>query len=356
MCSSDLLQVPTDTAMATIDGTYFFGSAVQRLDSPTGTRLAVGEAGTLGVHIFDTDVLTGGATLSTSDASASLTDSSYYIGADLDQWTDDTGESYLMTASYPVKSAGMEVLVVPERAFTTSIDETAASWYWNGTGDAYDAHVLTDLDGDGLDEIGLATSGFSDATSVGIVTGADIASGTSDDTTATSSGYAGTVEVMGASDLDGDGYGELLVSDLAADGNGAAAGKIWVWSGTDAMTGGDASELAMATISGTTDDGSLHATDATGDLDGDGATDVLACAPGDGASGIKGECSWFSAAELSAGGDFELGSSAPRFASVSYDDMFGWQAQLSDADGDGDTDLWVSCTGDSGSLLVFTRR
>lgn len=349
------LQVPTDTALGTIDGTYFFGSAVTHFEGTGTPQVVVAEAGESSVHVFDADVFTGAASLTTSDASSTLTDSSYYIGADLDPWMDGSGAPYVMISSYEVKSAGMEVLVVPESAFVGSIDSSAATWYWDGTGDAYDARVLSDLDGDGLDEIGIATSGFSGSTSVGIVTGADVASGASDATSATSSGYTGHVELMGASDLDGDGYEEFLVSDLEADGNGAAAGKVWVWSGTDAMEGGAADELAMATISGTTDDGSLHATDG-GDLDGDGSADVFVCAPGDGASSIKGACGWFSASDLSAGGDHELGTSAPRFASVSYDDMFGWGAQLADADGDGDTDLWVSCTGDSGSLLVFLRR
>ncbi len=350
------LETPADTALATIEGTSYMGSAVAGLQGPDGPLVAVGEAGTASVHLFDAADLTGGASLTSANAVATITSTAYYIGGDLGAWTDAGGAQALLVSSFEVTDGGMSVALYPASALSGAVTENAALWSWTASGDAYDAAVLSDMDGDGLAEIGMATSGFNGVARAYVATGALVSEGGADTSTASISGLGGHVILSAAGDFDGDGYGEHVISDWEADGAGTGAGKVWIVGGPEALVGGTAEEVAFATVSGTTDDGALRAGQATGDIDGDGVADLVVCAPGDGASSIKGACSWLSGTALAAGGDHAPGTDGPTWSSVAYDDQYGADALPHDMDADGDDDLLISGIGDAGALFLYLNQ
>jgi hypothetical protein len=353
------LRVPATDALATIEGGggVYLGWAVSPVAGPAGTLVAVSDPGLASVYLFEPSTLTGGASLTGADAAVTITSGSYYIGAELDPWDDAAGGQGLLVGSFAVEDGGMGVAMYAGAALAGSLSEADAMWTWTSPYDAYDAAVLTDFDGDGLAEVGMAVAaGSFGGPRAYVANGADVAAGDTATLPAVLTGLTAQVILSSASDLDGDGYGEYLLSDIAADGAGTGAGRIWIVGGPDALGGGVLSDLAFATVSGVTDDGALRAGDRVSDLDGDGVVDVLTCVPGDGASSIKGGCGWLSATSLAVGGDLAPGSTGPTFASVAYDDEYGAEVRPDDVDGDGDDDLWVGAPGDAGSLLLYLRE
>lgn len=351
------LETPSSTALATLDGTSYLGSAVSGVRGAGGAPyVAIAAAGEASVYVFDGADMTGGASLSTGDAVVTLASSSYYLGGSLGSWTDADGADALLVSSFPVEGGGMYVGLYEVGALSGSVNENGALWRWEASGDAYDAAVLADLDGDGVGEIGMATSGFNGVPRVYVATGALVAEGGEDTATASLTGFAGTVLLSSAVDVDGDGYGEYLISDTLADGAEEGAGKVWVVGGPAALTGGAVDEVATATIAGAAEDGALRAARAATDVDGDAVPDLIVCAPGDGASSIKGGCSWVSGAAIAGGGEHAPSTEGPTFSSVGYDDQYGNDALPWDMDGDGDDDLLVSGIGDAGAVFLYLRR
>ncbi|MDP2315188.1 MAG: MopE-related protein [Pseudomonadota bacterium] len=349
-------EVGTRVALATIDGDEgaYLGWAVSPVAGPTGQLLAVGAPAYASVYLFDAAALTGGAALTSADAVATITSSTYYLGGDLNAWDDGAGGQSLLAASFEVADAGTYVGLYPGAALTGDLAEANATWSATFTGDAYDADVLGDFDGDGLDEIGVATTGFGGTVRTYVYAGAAVATGTAD--SASQSGFTGHLFVGSAPDLDSDGYDELLVSEWAADGAGTAVGKVWAFNGPDAMTDGT-TDLAFATVTGTTDSGLLRAAGGHADLDNDGAIDLIVCAPGDGLSAVRGTCAWVAGPDLVAGGDHAPGTAGPTFKGAADDDLFGSDARPDDVDGDGDADLWIgSPAANPGSLLLFQHE
>ena len=345
------IEVPAERALATIEGTSLLGAAVLALDGPSGPMVAISEPGALSVHLFETAQLTGGAALTAADAVGTITSAAYYVGNDLAAWTDETGVAHVFHGNYPTEAGGTFTAI--HRVPNGVADDAAARWSWTGTGVIYDSDVVGDLDGDGLAEVAIATSGFEDIARVNVVLGQTIGEGTADEAAAGLTGFAGQALVVGMPDIDGDGYPELAISDWMADGAGSVAGKVWIVSGPDAVTSGAVDSRARATISGVADAGRLRIASGTGDVDGDGALDILACAPGDGESVMRGGCAWFGAAALAAGGDFTPGVASPAFAGLNFDDLFGADAIPHDVDNDGDDDLYVTAPGNPGAVYLF---
>ncbi|MFZ5481220.1 MAG: hypothetical protein ACOZNI_30960, partial [Myxococcota bacterium] len=94
----------------------------------------------------------------------------------------------------------------------------------------------------------------------------------------------------------------------------------------------------------------------TGDLDGDGAPDLLFCAVGDGASGIDSVCAPVSVADLAAGGDHAPDTAGFSVYSDNRDSLLGAAAVLEDSDADGDTDLWLGAPAGVGEVFWFGRE
>ncbi|MES2643052.1 MAG: MopE-related protein [Myxococcota bacterium] len=350
------LEDPAATALASITGDTgaYLGAAVSAVEGPGGRLVVIGGPGSRSVFLFDVADLTGGAALATTDAVATITADLYFLGGDLAPWADAAGTPSLLVSSFEVTDGGGYLGLFPGAALTGSLTTDAAAWSVDTTGDLYDTTVLGDLDGDGIHEIGVATSGFEANPRTYLYPGADVAMG---DTTGPSlSGFTGHLLLAGAPDLDGDGYDELLVSDWEADGGGAAAGKVWVVGGPAALVGGEVAAQAFATVSGVTDLGALRAASSHADLDGDSVVDLLVCAPGDGLSAIVGACGWVAGPDLVAGGDHAPGAGRPTFTSEGADDLFGQDARFDDADGDGDADLWISAPTVPGGLMVYLRE
>ncbi|MCB9781282.1 MAG: hypothetical protein H6742_22130 [Alphaproteobacteria bacterium] len=79
-------------------------------------------------------------------------------------------------------------------------------------------------------------------------------------------------------DRDGDGYDDLVIADRWRDIEGTTdAGKIWLLAGPF-LEDGDIESLAYATVVGVNDRDEIGAYAAEGDLNGDGATDLVAAA------------------------------------------------------------------------------
>ncbi len=172
-------------------------------------------------------------------------------------------------------------------------------------GDELGASVSTagDVDGDGFDDVvaGARNTGGSGAACVffgsaaGIVPASELILTASD--AAADDGFGNAVASLG--DLDGDGFGELIIGAAWEDDVGSAAGATYVYFGS--VTGPDpSSELKLTASDGDVDAHFGYSVAAAGDVNADGALDLLVGATGgDGAAAgsgsayvFHGSCTW----------------------------------------------------------------
>ncbi len=158
-----------------------------------------------------------------------------------------------------------------------------------------------------------------------------------------------------AGDLDGDGYGDLLVGAEGEDSGGDLAGAAYLFYGP-VLDGVSASEADLSIIGAGRDERAGASLSVAGDIDGDGWTDLAIGAPG---SSVGGSAS--GAAYLISGtgeGTVDLATDALCFAGAASLDNAGLAiAGPGDMTGDGLDDLAVgaegSALGGTGSGAVY---
>ncbi|MFO0984429.1 MAG: integrin alpha [Planctomycetota bacterium] len=132
--------------------------------------------------------------------------------------------------------------------------------------------------------------------------------------------------VAAAGDLNGDGFGDCLVSAPAADSL-SSAGRVLVYSGKGRA-------LLLTLTNGLSTDQLGFSVAGVGDVDGDGVPDILAGATGDGTTGFKA-----GSATLFSGRD---GGALSRWFGERTKDHFGTSVSgAGDADTDGTPDLMI---------------
>jgi len=218
-----------------------------------------------------------------------------------------------------------------------------------------------DFDGDGMPDLITGDDGYDwelDASGkfyvmVGsngnqyVLPGADIAVGgwfgASDVSTITGSDSEGIGWRNGwTHDVDGDGYDEVIASGWYSDVGVEEGGVVYVIPGDDAMGGGDASDLAMFTITGSLEFGRGTASERPADIDGDGRGDLVFVHMGDMVSGIKSENYLWLGSAIAEGGTVSASDSPYYFASKYQDDLYGWAGSFHDYDHDGDDDVMMA--------------
>ncbi|MCB9678522.1 MAG: VCBS repeat-containing protein [Alphaproteobacteria bacterium] len=116
--------------------------------------------------------------------------------------------------------------------------------------------------------------------------------------TGDSSGDLFGAAVLAAPDLTGDGLADLVVSDPSG-----AANAVFVFPGGSGLSGSIDTSSAAFVVTGTT--GQVGTSLAAGDLDGDGAADLIVGGPG---RGVGGEVAVFLNATVAGGGSVAFGS------------------------------------------------
>ena len=147
-----------------------------------------------------------------------------------------------------------------------------AAWSVDNPNCAQHAAYAGDLDGDGDDEVALAT-----VAGVSIFAGGVGGPGVSSTWTLSTSIDVDVVAFAAAGDVNADGWDDLLVGDEEADpGSSVNAGAVWLFAGSAT---GPASTAAWS-AEGTQNDGYFgHALAGLGDVDDDGIDDFAVAAP-----------------------------------------------------------------------------
>ncbi len=346
---------PSTAALATIRGSTNDYLGLSLVTLPDGNLLATG---LYAAYLFTPDQLVADVSVSAAAASFSPIQTFGYVGA----WEDGIaaiGDAYTGSSGTVQVWSGEQVALGGSHASGTAL------WSITETGSGKGAGFPGDLDGDGVEELCYGVTGLSDNAKIGLVPGEIIAVGgvgTSDDVvtitgaTASDSSTQVTVQAAGGDDYDGDGYRELVVSAMEAEGAAPGSGVVYVLDGDDALLGGALTDLASATVLGQVEDGQMAPAWTSGDLDSDGVDDLVLTFAGIGSGDVESEIWFVTAAVVAAGGSITPATGAPAFAANSPDDQFGFSTRVLDADDDGDDDLFVSALNSYGSVSWFRQE
>ncbi|MFH1466209.1 MAG: hypothetical protein ABIO70_17625 [Pseudomonadota bacterium] len=214
-----------------------------------------------------------------------------------------------------------------------------------------------DVDGDGLGDVLVGAPGTSSDTGRAYVAlGASLTLG---DTSLASADFALTGEaagdfagfsLSGAGDTDGDALDDLLIGAYGNDDSGVDAGAAYLVAGADLTSSALGLNHATCELMGESAyDYAGYAVSAAGDVDGDGAPDLLVGALyNDEVSGNAGKVYLVMAADLSGYGSSEpLGNAHDEFLGESLNDFAGCAVSTAgDVDGDGYDDLLIGAEGD----------
>ncbi len=244
-------------------------------------------------------------------------------------------------------------------------DDAAMIWYGSQTGDTLGTVVrmVGDLDDDGMTDIVLGGRGYgSGAGGVYLIYGATSLTGIGSEADADASllgdatgDAVGDDQTVAGTDLDGDGYDDLVVgishSDLAAEDAGVAA---LIYGGHRLSTALSTDDADALLLGGSAYDYLGIAVAAGGDLDADGYDDLLVGASGYDATVRNEGATWVLAGQASArSGELDISAVAVAWLTGgSASDYSGsGLSGAGDFDGDGSDDILIGATGaDNGAL------
>ncbi len=209
-----------------------------------------------------------------------------------------------------------------------------------------------DFDGDGLMDLAVSW-GITGTGKVAMVSGASIAQGGTV-THSELNPITGTIatefgrHTASASDINGDGLGELVVSAAYADSTmtdgteNENGGIVYVFNGDEMVAGGGASSSAYIEIHGSSIASTLQVIDELGDNDADGLTDLIVAGVNEDFVTNQPDVItyMFRASSINAGGvfDAEMADSSI-WSNQGMVDLFGYGGTSADIDFDGDDDL-----------------
>jgi len=182
-------------------------------------------------------------------------------------------------------------------------------------------------------------------------------------------GVRGALHSGYLTDMDGDGYGELLFSaqDADAEDGTDGAGVVYIIRGDHlsdydelAEAGGDLAILADVVVSGQMEYGAMIPSDRGSDFDGDGLSDLLVSNLGDTDQAAMISKSYvLYGADISAGGSYTTDDAGSSFKSNSTADWAGYTGIGSDLDDDGDADLILGAPEagvGAGSVFIYQSQ
>jgi len=303
------------------------------------------------LYFFNGTTVAAGST-SQGNADASLEAYSIVTNMDLFEDLDGTGTAYLSASEPLIQDFGAVYLLTwAELSSATVVTEASRAIYGDDSTVEFGFNHANagDLDGDGTPD--LIVSGTDDWLHIfsGATLGATAGVWSSADATAAMhasddfSNDWGPGNLVSLGDLDGDGYGEVLIGQPHYNDH---SGRVIILEGELNLQSDDIDNLLWASIEGDSTDDEVGFSVSTGDVDADGIPDIIIGAPGQDSQGGR--------AHAVLGADLTSGThSLSTVSHVSYTGatVFG-QAGHSvasgyDIDGDGADDIAVGGPEDS---------
>lgn len=223
----------------------------------------------------------------------------------------------------------------------------------------------SDYDGDGLAEL-LVGVNVDAGGSLVVIPATDMTGGAAIDVADYPRFSGGTGDMTTAhltlmSDLDGDGVDDLAVAAPGEDGAGSGSGTVYVVAGADAMGDSEAIyDMALATLEGNVSSGGLSLVGETaGDFDDDDAPDLVMADTALVSSGVTPTAYLVMGSVFADGGTYVVQDEAMAFfASRTADDWFGHSGLVFDADSDGDDDLLIGAPNNNvvGMAALYLNR
>lgn len=239
---------------------------------------------------------------------------------------------------------------------------------------------ITDLNGDGRNEILIGAPGMengtaTDAGAAFVVWGQGAAGGVdlADPFTASADGFAMKGEAAGdaagtalgsIADLNGDGKAEIIVGSPGNDAGGTDAGAAYVVWGKSSLSVVRLSNVAAGTggykiVGEAAGDGVGRVVGTVGDMNGDGKAEILVGADGSDAGGAQSGAAYVvfgksTTASVSLTG-ITAGTGGFRITGMAGDQAGAALAGLGDVNGDGTADVLVGAPGSNSAYVVFGK-